>query len=327
MGAQIASCSTPCCQNKIKSVLIDLPGPAGEPTLPRSDADCVPSAFQPHAVISNGNDGPADTICAAPKTSDAEAGTTPFLAPPAFPLVSSASGGGDGVEAIVAALTTSAAEAGPAPQPAPPTSPTVANTPAPTVPAPSTPAPQRAPAAFSSFSLPIVAAPDQPDVPGEDDDIDIVMIVEPDSLGADAADACGQKYIFGESAGDSGGLVDDAKQCMQGEGAQQQPVPFQGGTQFTISVDKSTSGKKLGLMTKMGNGGMALKVAKIRDTGLVAEWNDANPDQEVRVGDAIIEVNGKRGKQGDRDLLYQAIAATNALVLVLHREQEEQWVV
>merc|ERR1712061_441230 len=98
---------------------------------------------------------------------------------------------------------------------------------------------------------------------------------------------------------------------------------------FQIKVDKSASGRKLGLTTQLYGGGAALAISKIRPQGLIDTRNNNFPEEAVKVGDAITEVNGKRGVQGDRNVLYSAIAESDILTLTIFRFQEkpkdEQW--
>mmetsp|Transcript_25170 Transcript_25170/g.69187 ORF Transcript_25170/g.69187 Transcript_25170/m.69187 type:complete len:111 (-) Transcript_25170:195-527(-) len=68
--------------------------------------------------------------------------------------------------------------------------------------------------------------------------------------------------------------------------------------EFDVAV-KSEDGKQPhGMEFAMKPKGSALVVNHVGE-GPVKVWNGANPDQEVRAGDRITAVNGKKGKVAD----------------------------
>mmetsp|Transcript_44760 Transcript_44760/g.132457 ORF Transcript_44760/g.132457 Transcript_44760/m.132457 type:complete len:176 (-) Transcript_44760:23-550(-) len=67
----------------------------------------------------------------------------------------------------------------------------------------------------------------------------------------------------------------------------------QGGSQeFRVMIDRRTGGK-LGLDVDQLSGNVLI-VDAIKE-GLILSWNQAHPEQALRVGDFIVEVNGVRG--------------------------------
>mmetsp|Transcript_115321 Transcript_115321/g.180160 ORF Transcript_115321/g.180160 Transcript_115321/m.180160 type:complete len:158 (+) Transcript_115321:71-544(+) len=63
------------------------------------------------------------------------------------------------------------------------------------------------------------------------------------------------------------------------------------GAEFLVTLDKS-NGTRLGVDVD-NQDGSTLLIESI-SAGLVQEWNDKNSDEQVKVGDRIIEVNGIR---------------------------------
>jgi len=63
--------------------------------------------------------------------------------------------------------------------------------------------------------------------------------------------------------------------------------------EFRVNVEKPSGGAKLGFDVDIGSG--SLKVEKVASGGVLAEWNDQNPDRALRVGDTIVSVNGLQG--------------------------------
>ena len=57
-----------------------------------------------------------------------------------------------------------------------------------------------------------------------------------------------------------------------------------------------------------------LYVSKVKENGLVAQWNFTNPTKAVQVGDMIEEINGVRGGKAD---LYEALGSNSATILTL----------
>ena len=64
-------------------------------------------------------------------------------------------------------------------------------------------------------------------------------------------------------------------------------------TEWTVLLRKSP-GSSLGMDVDLFEG-TALIVYVVCATGLLADWNAANPSKVVQKGDRILEVNGKRG--------------------------------
>eukprot|EP00450_Noctiluca_scintillans_P016085 CAMPEP_0194517678 /NCGR_PEP_ID=MMETSP0253-20130528/50923_1 /TAXON_ID=2966 /ORGANISM="Noctiluca scintillans" /LENGTH=134 /DNA_ID=CAMNT_0039361673 /DNA_START=1 /DNA_END=405 /DNA_ORIENTATION=- len=64
------------------------------------------------------------------------------------------------------------------------------------------------------------------------------------------------------------------------------------GTEFRVELNRSPRAQHLGLKVKKLT--ESLEVYEI-SLGLVHEWNLANPELEVRVGDSLVEVNKVRG--------------------------------
>lgn len=65
---------------------------------------------------------------------------------------------------------------------------------------------------------------------------------------------------------------------------------------FRISVRKFSTAK-LGLTFRISES--AMFIAIIHDDGLISNWNKEHPDLQVKVGDQIMEVNGKRESTDD----------------------------
>mmetsp|Transcript_53360 Transcript_53360/g.93670 ORF Transcript_53360/g.93670 Transcript_53360/m.93670 type:complete len:159 (-) Transcript_53360:73-549(-) len=69
------------------------------------------------------------------------------------------------------------------------------------------------------------------------------------------------------------------------------PPPPKSDTEYTVTLDR-TSGDRLGVDVD-NQDGKTLLIESING-GLVGKWNDANPNEKVKVMDRIIEVNGIR---------------------------------
>eukprot|EP00930_Biecheleria_cincta_P092591 TRINITY_DN8256_c1_g1_i1.p2 TRINITY_DN8256_c1_g1~~TRINITY_DN8256_c1_g1_i1.p2 ORF type:complete len:147 (-),score=41.05 TRINITY_DN8256_c1_g1_i1:32-472(-) len=63
--------------------------------------------------------------------------------------------------------------------------------------------------------------------------------------------------------------------------------------EFEVTLDK-TDGTRLGCDVDHEDG-KTLVVDAITGSGLITEWNEANPDKALKPGDRIVEVNGHRG--------------------------------
>mmetsp|Transcript_67681 Transcript_67681/g.195984 ORF Transcript_67681/g.195984 Transcript_67681/m.195984 type:complete len:181 (+) Transcript_67681:68-610(+) len=102
-------------------------------------------------------------------------------------------------------------------------------------------------------------------------------------------------------------------QCMQprpgAEGGITRPAAFhsrrvavsgdRGGSQpsFRATLIKRSDGM-LGLDVEDSPYAEAMRIAGVRG-GAAQEWNSANPKQELRPGDEVVEVNGVRGTAGE----------------------------
>jgi len=71
-----------------------------------------------------------------------------------------------------------------------------------------------------------------------------------------------------------------------------------------------------GLHVGFAEHGTSLMIDKIHE-GLMMRWNQANPEQAVKVKDRIIEVNGKRGQASD--LVDTLCSSAESLRLVIRR--------
>jgi len=85
------------------------------------------------------------------------------------------------------------------------------------------------------------------------------------------------------------------------------------GPEFTIQVDK-TPGSKLGVDVDHQDG-VTLLVDAVTG-GLIEAWNKAHPDEQVKRGDRIVEVNGYRG---DILNLVDECKKTQVLVMKIRR--------
>merc|ERR1711966_159207 len=62
---------------------------------------------------------------------------------------------------------------------------------------------------------------------------------------------------------------------------------------YTVIVDK-LCGDRLGIDVDSCDG-ETLLIEAVQEGGLVHSWNEQNPGRAVRMGDRILEVNGRRG--------------------------------
>eukprot|EP00434_Breviolum_minutum_P022250 symbB.v1.2.019636.t1/scaffold1616.1/size109294/12 len=85
------------------------------------------------------------------------------------------------------------------------------------------------------------------------------------------------------------------------------------GEEYKVFVDR-TMGQRLGLRVDKEDG--EIFVLEVQD-GLVQEWNDSNPDSQVRVGDILLEVNGQ---SGDTRTMMDLCKACQPLEMKLRRE-------
>jgi len=87
---------------------------------------------------------------------------------------------------------------------------------------------------------------------------------------------------------------------------------------FRICIDRST-GDALGIDIPAKPVGNSVLVKEVKDQGFVANWNAANPDQEIKNGDRIIEVNGKKGKAKQLIDFIKKAPKTERVVLTITR--------
>jgi len=91
-------------------------------------------------------------------------------------------------------------------------------------------------------------------------------------------------------------------------------MPPRSASVFTVNLDKS-SGGKLGM--KMD--GATLTISLIASSGLIADWNQAFPGNQVQTGDRIVAVNGKHQTIHGADELQQTMQNEPKLELKLAR--------
>merc|ERR1719428_910226 len=85
---------------------------------------------------------------------------------------------------------------------------------------------------------------------------------------------------------------------------------------WEVELDK-TGGRTLGIGCKYAT--QSLEVTDIDGDGLVAEWNSANPEKHISIGDCIVGVNGTEGEDW---VLFQELQSTELLRLsILRRPQ------
>merc|ERR1740121_1709813 len=83
---------------------------------------------------------------------------------------------------------------------------------------------------------------------------------------------------------------------------------------YEISVEKTDASSKIGVDI-VPTGGKTLRVKKIKD-GLIDTWNKSNPDNLVKPGDFIVNVNGATGSC---EQLLSKITADATLTIQLTR--------
>lgn len=97
-----------------------------------------------------------------------------------------------------------------------------------------------------------------------------------------------------------------------------QPEPIQGeigSFEFDINIYKGP-GDAIGIDVD-GVDLENLRVNRIKP-GLVSKWNEQNPNQEVREGDCLKEINGVRG---NRQQLLEQIKSSKNMAIVVLREK------
>merc|ERR1711904_597340 len=92
---------------------------------------------------------------------------------------------------------------------------------------------------------------------------------------------------------------DDKKQCKVAVKDEVKGERFK--REFTIVLEKQDN-VSLGFNVDIGNS-VSMVVLIVVDGGLLAMWNQAHPDMEVKPGDHVMAVNGH---EGDAASMYQA---------------------
>eukprot|EP00927_Polykrikos_kofoidii_P024365 TRINITY_DN22175_c0_g1_i1.p1 TRINITY_DN22175_c0_g1~~TRINITY_DN22175_c0_g1_i1.p1 ORF type:complete len:455 (-),score=85.72 TRINITY_DN22175_c0_g1_i1:94-1458(-) len=92
--------------------------------------------------------------------------------------------------------------------------------------------------------------------------------------------------------------------------------PTSNSREYIVSISRGAG--KLGMRIEVHKKPGRLKVVGV-DSGVVQEWNEANPGSEVMVDDYIMEANGIRG---DGKLMKEQLKIAENLVLVLARSSQ-----
>eukprot|EP00747_Dinoflagellata_sp_TGD_P032872 gnl/TRDRNA2_/TRDRNA2_136266_c0_seq1.p1 gnl/TRDRNA2_/TRDRNA2_136266_c0~~gnl/TRDRNA2_/TRDRNA2_136266_c0_seq1.p1 ORF type:complete len:143 (-),score=28.79 gnl/TRDRNA2_/TRDRNA2_136266_c0_seq1:90-518(-) len=82
--------------------------------------------------------------------------------------------------------------------------------------------------------------------------------------------------------------------------------------QFMVTLRRTNATDVLGIDVNHSDK-ITLLVDRVKDEGLVPDWNKSNPDRAIRPGDRIISVNGVAGKA--MDMLEATRGASVELVL------------
>mmetsp|Transcript_25921 Transcript_25921/g.41638 ORF Transcript_25921/g.41638 Transcript_25921/m.41638 type:complete len:176 (-) Transcript_25921:64-591(-) len=91
-----------------------------------------------------------------------------------------------------------------------------------------------------------------------------------------------------------------------------------GPKEFTITLRKTPDNSRLGLTVDIANS-VCMVVDKVNG-GLLAEWNQKNPDLEVKPGDRVMTVNGQ---SGDAVELTQVCKQDDVLEMKIVREKRD----
>mmetsp|Transcript_97024 Transcript_97024/g.151623 ORF Transcript_97024/g.151623 Transcript_97024/m.151623 type:complete len:221 (+) Transcript_97024:456-1118(+) len=97
----------------------------------------------------------------------------------------------------------------------------------------------------------------------------------------------------------------------RGESLPARPLAFATSREFVVRLKRGA--RKLNLDVDNGDGS-ALRVTNIRP-GIIAEWNATHPEEQIEVGDVLVEINGIRGSASK--LLEEVAAAPKLNILVL----------
>jgi hypothetical protein len=91
--------------------------------------------------------------------------------------------------------------------------------------------------------------------------------------------------------------------------------------EYGITIDRS-DGAQLGIDVDVDSSSSATLLIEKITGGLVQKWNDNNPDQKVRQGDHIVEVNGIRGDRQSLVTMVDECKKNQVLHIKLHQELE-----
>merc|ERR1719506_1217212 len=88
--------------------------------------------------------------------------------------------------------------------------------------------------------------------------------------------------------------------------------PGRTGELLVVTLNKTDSSSRVSADIDYGDG-KTLKIRRLRP-GLLTEWNEQHPSQQVGVGDLLVDVNGKNGDS--RMLLYELLHAPVLEIIV-----------
>merc|ERR1719409_1942004 len=88
--------------------------------------------------------------------------------------------------------------------------------------------------------------------------------------------------------------------------------------EFTVVLRKTAENSRLGLTVDIANS-VCMVVDKVNG-GLLAAWNQANPDMEVKPGDRVMTVNGQ---SGDAVELTQVCKVDDVLEMKIVRDRRD----
>jgi len=89
--------------------------------------------------------------------------------------------------------------------------------------------------------------------------------------------------------------------------------------EFMVNVTK-VDGTMIGL--RLSADGSNLRITRVSNDGLIANWNEANPSKQVRRDDRVVEVNGTRGDA--RTMLRVCTSCPNLELVVRPTAEIEQ---